>query len=54
MDVIQKENDKGFNPDNYINEKVLITKLEDLWQKEAMMWHQTFKGELVEDGRQEH
>lgn len=40
VDVIQKENDKGFNPDNYINEKILITKLEDLWQKEAMMWHQ--------------
>ncbi|KAG5545231.1 hypothetical protein RHGRI_017638 [Rhododendron griersonianum] len=37
---IQKENENGFNADNYVKEKVMITKLEDLWQKEAMFWHQ--------------
>lgn len=40
MAGIQNENENGFNVDNYIKEKVLITKLEDLWQKEAMFWHQ--------------
>ncbi|KAF7131590.1 hypothetical protein RHSIM_Rhsim09G0083100 [Rhododendron simsii] len=37
---IQKENENRFNADNYVKEKVMITKLEDLWQKEAMFWHQ--------------
>ncbi|KAF7135807.1 hypothetical protein RHSIM_Rhsim08G0119400 [Rhododendron simsii] len=37
---LQKDNKKGFNPDNYVNEKVLITTLGDLWQKESMLWHQ--------------
>ncbi|KAF7139019.1 hypothetical protein RHSIM_Rhsim07G0114000 [Rhododendron simsii] len=37
---IQKENEVRFNADNYVKEKVMITKLEDLWQKEAMFWHQ--------------
>ncbi|KAF7154196.1 hypothetical protein RHSIM_Rhsim01G0175200 [Rhododendron simsii] len=37
---IQKENEKGFKSNNYVNEKVLVTKLGDLWQQESMFWHQ--------------
>lgn len=47
---IQKDNEKGFSPDNYVNQKVLMTKLEDLWQKEAMVWHQRSRGNWLKMG----
>ncbi|KAF7114851.1 hypothetical protein RHSIM_RhsimUnG0075100 [Rhododendron simsii] len=30
----------GFNPELYVEEKVVIKKLADLWQKDFMFWHQ--------------
>ncbi|KAG5533573.1 hypothetical protein RHGRI_027682 [Rhododendron griersonianum] len=37
---VQKQIQNGFNPDALALEKSLIKKLEDLWQKNAMYWHQ--------------
>lgn len=37
---IQKQLEMGFNPDCLMAEKELIRKLEDLWQKDSMYWHQ--------------
>lgn len=32
--------EQGFNPDCVTQEKRLLAELEDLWQKDAMFWHQ--------------
>lgn len=40
LEDIQKMQEDGFNSELYIEEKVLITKLADLWQKDSMFWHQ--------------
>ncbi|KAF7154187.1 hypothetical protein RHSIM_Rhsim01G0110800 [Rhododendron simsii] len=40
LEDIQKKSEVGFSPERYIEEKVVITKLADLWQKESMFWHQ--------------
>ncbi|KAG5553330.1 hypothetical protein RHGRI_011260 [Rhododendron griersonianum] len=37
---VQKRLENGFNPDMVAMEKQLINQLEDLWQKDAMYWHQ--------------
>ncbi|KAG5543002.1 hypothetical protein RHGRI_015929 [Rhododendron griersonianum] len=37
---IQKKTEVGFNSELYIEEKVVVTKLADLWQKDSMFWHQ--------------
>lgn len=37
---VQKLLDTGFNPDLAVTENDLKRKLEDLWQKDAMFWHQ--------------
>ncbi|KAF7148921.1 hypothetical protein RHSIM_Rhsim03G0108600 [Rhododendron simsii] len=37
---VQKTLELGFNPDYLATEKTIEGKLEDLWQKDAMFWHQ--------------
>ncbi|KAH7848430.1 hypothetical protein Vadar_002675 [Vaccinium darrowii] len=37
---VQKQQDQGSNPELVAFERVLSRKLEDLWQKDAMFWHQ--------------
>ncbi|KAG5548219.1 hypothetical protein RHGRI_013800 [Rhododendron griersonianum] len=37
---IQKDLELGFNPDVVVLERSLLNQLEDLWQKDAMYWHQ--------------
>ncbi|KAG5524194.1 hypothetical protein RHGRI_031004 [Rhododendron griersonianum] len=37
---IQKELEDNFNPDFLIAERVIKRKIEDLWQKDSMYWHQ--------------
>ncbi|KAG5540444.1 hypothetical protein RHGRI_020600 [Rhododendron griersonianum] len=40
---IQKELELGFNPDVMALERSLLNQLEDLWQKDAMYWHQRLR-----------
>ncbi|KAH7842957.1 hypothetical protein Vadar_011057 [Vaccinium darrowii] len=37
---VQKQLDQGYNPDCIAFERVLTRRLEDLWQKDSMYWHQ--------------
>lgn len=37
---VQKQIESGFNEDYVALEKILVRKLEDLWQKDSMYWHQ--------------
>ncbi|KAG5549291.1 hypothetical protein RHGRI_014597 [Rhododendron griersonianum] len=37
---LKKKLELGFNPDYLVTEKIIKGKLEDLWQKDAMFWHQ--------------
>lgn len=40
LEEVQRKQEMGLNSDLYIEEKILVTKLVDLWQKESMFWHQ--------------
>lgn len=37
---VQKKSEVGFSSELYMEEKVVITKLADLWQKDSMFWNQ--------------
>lgn len=49
MDV-QKQLDNGFNPNLIVMETELKRKLEDLWQKDAMFWHQRSRVKRLQMG----
>ncbi|KAF7136176.1 hypothetical protein RHSIM_Rhsim08G0187900 [Rhododendron simsii] len=40
LEEVQRKQEMGFNSDLYIEKKILVTKLADLWQKASMFWHQ--------------
>lgn len=47
---VQKQLDRGFDSDLVIYEKELKGKIEDLWQKDAMFWHQRSRVKWLQMG----